>query len=303
MDRITSMEIFVRAVELGSFSAVAEERGISAQMVGKHVRGLESNLGTKLLAKSTRFQSVTAAGERYYQRCQTILAELKAAEEDIYRNMNEPSGKLKISTGVNVGIKVLAPSLAQFMQRYPKLEIDLVVDNRLPDIKQDGFEVIFRDKLDGYENLIAHKLRSFAMVVCASPEYLQKHGTPTHPNELTHHQCLQSSIHYLNHNWSFFDGQQRFQPEVSSKLTINSGQAMMSAAIEGAGITMQPIFQVKEALKEGRLIQVLSEYQLPEVNLYMIYLPSLRDTARVTLLKEHLTQVLNSDKYNKNKDS
>ncbi|WP_114764890.1 LysR family transcriptional regulator [Vibrio rhodolitus] len=292
MDRITSMEIFVRAVQLGSFAAVADERGISAQMVGKHVRGLEAGLGTKLLAKSTRFQKVTAAGERYYQRCLTILAELKAAEEDIYRNMNEPSGTLKICTGVNVGIKVLAPSLARFMQRYPKLEIDLVVDNRLPDIKKDGFEVIFRDKVDGYENLIAHKLKSFEMIVCASPEYLQQHGTPNHPDELSDHQCLQSSLLYLNHNWSFFDGKQHFKPEVSSKLTINSGQAMMSAAIEGAGITMQPIFQVNNALKDGRLVQVLADYQLPEVSLYMIYLPSLRNTARLTLLKEHLQQTL-----------
>ncbi len=292
MDRITSMEIFVRAVQLGSFAAVAEERGISAQMVGKHVRGLEESLGTKLLAKSTRFQSVTAAGERYYQRCLTILAELKAAEEDIYRNMNEPSGTLKICTGVNVGIKVLAPSLARFMQRYPKLEIDLVVDNRLPDIKRDGFEVIFRDKLDGYENLIAHKLRSFEMIVCASPEYLQRSGTPTHPDQLSQHQCLQSGLHYLNHNSSFYDGKQYFKPEVSSKLTINSGQAMMSAAIEGAGITMQPIFQVNDALNDGRLVQVLTDYQLPEVDLYMIYLPSLRNTARLTLLKEHLQQTL-----------
>ena len=295
MDRITSMEIFVRAVELGSFSAVADERDISAQMVGKHVRGLESNLGTKLLDKSTRFQSVTAAGEQYYQRCLTILAELKAAEEDIYRNMNEPRGKLKICTGVNVGIKVLAPSLARFMQRYPKLEIELIVDNRLPDIKKDGFEIIFRDKIEGYENLIAHKLRSFKMVVCASPEYLALHGIPSHPNELSQHQCLQSNLQYFNHNWSFFDGKQHIKPEVSSKLTINSGQAMMAAAMEGAGITMQPIFQVREALKEGRLIPLLSDYRLPEVDLYMLYLPTLRNTARLTLLKEHLQQVLNQD--------
>lgn len=293
MDRITSMEIFIRAVELGSYAAVADERGISAQMVGKHVRGLENSLGTKLLDKSTRFQSLTAAGEQYHQRCLTILAEIKAAEEDIYRHINEPRGTLKISTGVNFGIKVLAPNLARFMQLYPKLEIDLVVDNKLPDIKKEGFEIIFRDKIDGYENLIAHRLQSYKMVVCASPEYLALHGTPSHPSELCHHQCLQSGRHYLNHNWSFFDGKQQVKPEVSSRLTINSGQAMMAAAMEGVGITMQPIFQVREALKEGRLVPLLSNYSLPEVDLYMLYLPTLRNTARLTLLKEYLQQQLN----------
>lgn len=292
MDRLTSIEIFVRAVELGSFAAVAEERGISAQMVGKHVRGLESSIGAKLLAKSTRFQSLTAAGEQYYQRCQIVLAELKAAQEDIYRNMSEPTGSLKIAAGVNFGIKALAPIIAQFQQQYPKLDIDLTLDNNPPDMKKEGYDIIFRERLEGYDYLVATKLRSYPMIACASPGYLQRYGTPRHPDELEHHQCLQSNLSHAPHKWRFFDGEKISTPKVTSRFTMNSGQAMLAAAQEGAGITLQPIFQVTDVLAEGKMVPILQEYSLPAVDLYMLYRPSLRNTARLTALLAFVRKAL-----------
>lgn len=295
MDRLTSIEIFVRAVELESFAAVAEERGISAQMVGKHVRGLEALLGTKLLVKSTRFQTLTAAGEQYYQRCLTILAELNAAQEDIYRNMNEPCGRLKIAAGMNIGIKALTPILARFQQLYPKLYIDLTLENSAPDIKKDGYDIIFRDQVEGYEALVATKLRSYKMVACAAPDYLAQHGIPLHPDELTAHQCLQSNLLKSPHKWHFDDHERVIIPTVASRFTMNSGQAMLAAALEGAGITLQPTFQVAEHIKQGRLVAVLQTYTLPEVDLYMLYKPSLRNTARVTLLLAFIRQRLAED--------
>ncbi|MGF1727776.1 LysR substrate-binding domain-containing protein [Photobacterium nomapromontoriensis] len=295
MDRLTSIEIFVRAVELESFAAVADEKGISAQMVGKHIRGLEASLGTKLLAKSTRFQALTAAGEQYYQRCLTILAELNAAQEDIYRNMNEPCGSLKIAAGMNVGIKALTPILAQFQQRYPKLYIDLTLENSAPDIKKDGYDIIFRDRVEGYEDLVATKLRSYQMVACATPDYLAQYGIPQHPDDLSAHQCLQSNLPKSPHQWHFEDHEQVIIPVVASRFTMNSGQAMLAAALEGAGITLQPTFQVAEHIAQGRLQAVLEAYALPEVDLYMLYKPSLRNTARVTLLLAFIRQALTKD--------
>ncbi|MGR5063773.1 LysR substrate-binding domain-containing protein [Photobacterium sp. DNB22_13_2] len=292
MDRLTSIEIFVQAVELGSFAAVAEERGISAQMVGKHVRGLESSIGAKLLAKSTRFQSLTAAGEQYYQRCQIVLAELKAAQEDIYRNISEPTGCLKIAAGVNFGIKALAPILAQFQQQYPRLDIDLTLENNPPDMKKEGYDIIFREQLEGYDYLVATKLRSYPMIACASPAYLQRYGTPQHPDELEHHQCLQSNLTQAPYKWRFFDGKKISAPKVTSRFTMNSGQAMLAAALEGAGITLQPIFQVNDALAEGSMLPILQDYSLPAVDLYMLYRPSLRNTARLTALQAFVRQAL-----------
>lgn len=295
MDRITSIEIFVRAVELGSFAAVAEERDISAQMVGKHIHGLETSLGVKLLAKSTRFQALTTAGEQFHLRCINILSELKAAQEDIYLDLNEPVGKLKIYCGVNLGISLLSPLLGKFIQQYPQLEIDLTLDNNPPDIYRDGYDLIFHDRIEGYEFLVGHQICSYDMVACATPEYLQQHGIPLEPKALEHHQCLRHTTAYHAHRWCFKNAAgDYFSPRISSRFTINSGQAMLAAAMEGTGITIQPYFQVQAALDSGELVQVLTDYQLPKIELFMLYKPSLRQTSRLTLLNDFLQRELNN---------
>lgn len=288
MDRLTSIEVFVRAVELGSFTAVADEKGMSSQMVGKHIRGLETQLGIKLLNKSTRNQSQTPAGEKYYRRCKTILAELTAAEEDVYRDLNEPQGHLKILSGVNLGLSVLSPILARFQKQHPALTIDLILDNHPVDVVKGRYDMVFREFSPEYDTLIAKKLGAFTMVACASPEYLEQHGRPNHPHELVGHQCFQHNLPQFENFWKFYDQGKLIQPKLSSNLTFNSTQAMMLAALEGAGIAVQPIYQVQELLAQGRLMLLLEEYPMPQVEMYLFYQPMLRHTARLTLLLAYL---------------
>lgn len=290
MDRLTSIEVFVRAVECGSFVSVAEEKNLSAQMVGKHVRGLETLLGTKLLNKSTRHQNLTPAGEQYYRRCKNILAELHAAEEDIHRTLNEPCGKLTVASGVNFGISRLAPIMARFHNDYPKMNIDVCLSNHSIDLLKDGYDIIFLDHNQVSDSLIAKKIRSYSMVVCASPRYLERFGIPQHPKELVDHQCLQSSSSKHTQQWQFIDGDTFYSPAISSRLMINSGQAMLNAALEDAGITLQPIFQVADALKNGQLVQILAQYPLQKIDLYMIYPPHLRNTARLNALLKYFEE-------------
>jgi len=290
MDRLTSIEVFVRAVECGSFASVAEEKNLSAQMVGKHVRGLEALLGTKLLNKSTRHQSLTSAGEQYYHRCKNILAELRAAEEDVHRTLNEPCGKLTIAAGVNFGISILAPIIARFQNDYPKMNIDICLSNQSIDLLEDGYDIIFSNHTQGYESLIAKKIKSYSLIACASPRYLEQFGIPQHPRELAAHQCLQNTPLKNSQQWRFIDGEKIYIPEISSRLSINSGQAMLNAALEGAGITIQPISQVSDALKTGRLIQILPHYPLQKINMYMIYPPHLRGTARLDALQPYFNE-------------
>ncbi|MGQ5486652.1 LysR family transcriptional regulator [Photobacterium damselae] len=264
-------------------------------MVGKHIRGLESSLGTKLLAKSTRYQALTAADEQFHLRCLNILSEMNAAQEDIYRDINEPIGKLKLCCGVNLGISLIAPLLGKFIQQYPKLEIELVLDNNPPDIQRDGFDVIFHDRVEGYEFLVGHQICSYDMVACASPEYLLKYGIPKHPKELEHHQCLKHSTAYHAHRWCFKgpDGEY-FSPRISSRFMINSGQAMLAAAKEGAGITIQPRFQVQDDLNSEALTRILPSYTLPEIELFMLYKSSLRNTSRLILLNNFFMRNINN---------
>ena len=288
MDRLTSLEVFVCAVESGSFAAAAEAKELSAQMVGKHIRGLEASLGTKLLNKSTRHQSLTPAGEQYYRRCKTILAELQAAEDDIHRSLNEPCGNLNIAAGVNFGISFLAPIMARFQNDHPKMTVNVTLSNQPLDLVKDGFDIVFKDNTQGCESLIAKKIRSYSMVACASPRYLEQAGIPSHPDDLARHQCLQHNTLKLPLKWQFRDGDKLCTPEVNSRLKINSSQAMLNAALEGAGISLQPSFQVADDLKAGRLIQVLPQYPLEKIDMYIIYPPYLRNTARLEALLKYL---------------
>ena len=290
MDRLTSIEIFVCAVECGSFAAVAEEKGLSAQMVGKHIRGLEASLGTKLLNKSTRHQSLTPAGEQYYRRCKTIQAELKAAEEDIHRSLNEPCGNLNIAAGVNFGISFLAPTLTRFLSDYPQMTCNVTISNQPFDLLKDGFDIVFKNNTQGCESLIARKIRSYTLVACAAPRYLEHSGSPSHPNDLTNHQCLQLNGSKHPIKWQFRDGDKLCTPEVNSRLKINSSQALLNAALEGAGISLQPIFQVADDLKAGRLLQVLPKYPLEKIDMYIIYPPYLRNTAKLEALLRYLEE-------------
>lgn len=285
MDRLTSIEIFVKAVEYGSFAAVANENNLSAQMVGKHIRGLEASLGTKLLNKSTRSQTLTMAGEHYYQRCKNVLAELHAAEVDVQRTINEPTGKLSLVSGVNFGISILAPIVAKFQNDYPKMSIDMCITNQPIDALKSGFDIIFSDQTIGFESFIAQKIRSYSMIACAAPSYLEKYGIPQHPKDLCHHQCLDSTPGQSGKHWRFIVGDAAYTPVISSRLAINSAQALRNAAIEGAGVTLQPGKEVVDTLKTGRLVQILQSFPVEPISMYMIYPPHLRNTAKLTAFK------------------
>jgi DNA-binding transcriptional LysR family regulator len=290
MDRLTSIEVFVRAVECGSFAAVAEEKDLSAQMVGKHVRGLETLLGAKLLNKSTRHQCLTPAGEQYYRRCKIILAELNEAQEDVHRMLNEPCGQLNIASGVNFGISKLAPIMARFQNDYPKISINICLSNQSIDLLKDGYDISFQNDTRGNESLIAKKIRNYSTIVCASPRYLKRFGIPQHPSELVNHQCLQVRFGNTRQEWQFIDGDKLYSPAITSRLCINSGQAMLNVALEDGGITLQPIFQVADDLRTGRLVQILDHYPLQSADVYMIYPPHLRNTARLNALIKYIEE-------------
>lgn len=292
MDRLTSIGVFVRAVELGSYVAVAEEMDISPQMVGKHVRGLEDKLGVKLLHKSTRFQQQTAAGKQYYRRCKTILSELSAAEEDIYRELNEPLGHLTILAGVTFGTAILSPLLARFHLKYPSLTLDLVVDNQSAGAEPEGFDVIFKEYTKGFESLSAKKIAVYTMVACATPDYIARMGMPEHPNELVGHQCLQLNQQNLA-QWRFLDRGELISPQVTSQLSFNSIQAVQAAALEGAGIAILPNFQIEELVAKGHLQPVLTQYPMPKIEMFMCTQSGTHKTARLALLQEFIQQELN----------
>lgn len=291
MDLITSMSVFVSAVEAGSFAAAAEANNISSQMVGKHVRFLEQRLGAKLLNKSTRKQNLTHLGRQYYARCKAILAEVKAADDEALHFLNAPKGKLKLASPLTFGYLV-TPVIARFMHNYSDIDIDLSLTNRPVDLINEGFDAVIRVGTMENNRLIARKLVSYKLITCASPLYLKQHGFPHHPNDLHHHQCLYSNLSSNKNIWTFDNGEERFPIHVKGRLMLDNGQAQVLAAMEGAGIVMQPYPLVSEALENGRLIRVLDQYQTEDIDVYLVYSASQRHTLKFTVFLEYLLSTL-----------
>lgn len=292
MDRLTSMRIFTRVVDLGSYSAVANEQGISAQMVGKHVLGLEQWLGGKLFHKTTRQQTLTELGQLFLARCQRVLEELALTESLTQHLLAEPAGRLRIAAPLNFGHHRLVPLLPAFLDRYPKLELDLQLTPRWVDLVEEGFDAAIRTLRPQDEALIARPLLTQHYRLCAAPAYLARHGVPRQPADLASHQCLHGN--WGEHErWQFVgeDGQSE-EVRVASRLRINHWPALLTAALAGAGITLQPADQVRDHIAMGRLHPLLSHYRIPAKTLYFIYPAARRQVLKITLLGDFLAEAL-----------
>src|SRR5882724_9626631 len=240
MDLLTSMATFVRVVETGSFAAAAQELGLSATMVGKHLGALEERLDTRLLNRTTRRQSLTEAGTVYVERCKQLLAAVSDAEASVQTLRHTPRGVLKIVSPVTFGVQRLAPALADFLQKYREITAELTLSDRAPDLVADGYDVAIRIGKLPDSNLVACPLQPYRMLICAAPDYLARQGTPTVPEELSHHNCLGFMLSDRRSHWRLIgpDGEHRVR--VKGNFITNHGPALRSAALAGMGIVMQP---------------------------------------------------------------
>ncbi len=188
MDRLTSMAVFVKAVDLGSFAAAAEALGLSGPMVGKHVRSLEDRLGVQLINRTTRRHSLTEFGHVYYERCRVVLAEAQAADALASDQRSEPRGKLRVTMPVHLGRHCVTPVLLELARKYPALELDLSFNDRIIDLAEDGFDLSIRTgPLGDRAGLIGRRVARQPMIVCASPSYLESNGHPETPEDLAQH--------------------------------------------------------------------------------------------------------------------
>ncbi|MGL6606125.1 LysR family transcriptional regulator [Aeromonas hydrophila] len=292
MDRLTSMRIFTRVVDLGSYSAVANEQGISAQMVGKHMQGLEQWLGGKLFHKTTRQQILTELGQLFLARCQRVLEELALTESLTQNLLAEPAGRLRIAAPLSFGHHRLVPLLPAFLDRYPRLELDLQLTPRWVDLVEEGFDAAIRTLRPQDEALIARPLLTQHYRLCAAPDYLARHGVPRQPADLARHQCLHGN--WGEHErWQFVgENGQSEEVRVTSRLRINHWPALLTAALSGAGITLQPAEQVQGHIAAGLLLPLLDTYRIPDKTLHFIYPAARRQVLKITLLGDFLAEAL-----------
>lgn len=273
MDQLTSMSMFVKVVEKGGFAAAAAGSGMSATMVGNHIRALEDRLGTRLLHRTTRRQSLTEIGRAYYDECVSILARVEAAETNAREMRSHPRGQLRITAPLSYGSQLVVPILADYMERYPDVEIDLVLNDRVIDITEESFDVAIRvgPVVDG---LVARALAPSPRIICASPDYIARHGRPKTPADLVHHRCLAFSYYDgPDYVWQLPGDIQDAYVHINSRISINSWHGLRMAAICGMGIIMQPVLSLREDIAAGLLVELLEDFPKPVRPVHLIYHP------------------------------
>ncbi len=272
MDLLESMNVYVCAVEKGSLSAAAAACGMSATMAGNHLRLLEQRLGMRLLNRTTRRQHMTSFGEDYYARCKEILrlvAETDAQAQNLHL---APSGQLRISAPVSFGTEALMPALPEYLDLYPQVSIDVSLSDRVADLAEEGFEAAIRIGALPDSTLVARPLAPYRLLMCASPAYLARRGTPSKPGELGEHECLSFSPAAMAH-WRLRDQHGSYRIPVSARVQVNHGQALRVAALHGLGIVLQPEILLQADVAAGRLVRLFPEHELPSRPMHVVYLP------------------------------
>lgn len=271
MDTLDAMRVFVAVVERNGFSAAAQALDMSTAGVTRQVAALEKRLSTRLLHRTTRRVSPTSAGAAYYAQCVRLLAEFDALEASIGAQALEPSGMLRINAPVSWGIARLGPLLAGYRQRFPQVELDLALSDRLVDMVEEGYDVAIRITREPSPALIARRLGQARITLCAAPSYLAARGTPRTPQDLEQHDCLGYSYWASGNQWPLQGPGGEARVTVNSILQANNGDVLREAAIAGMGVILQPDFLLEDALADGRLVRVLPEWDVPAIGIFAVY--------------------------------
>ncbi len=271
MDRLSAMNMFVRVVETGSFSAVAKEINSTQPTISKNIAELESWLGAKLLNRSTRSLRLTETGTDYYERCVAILQDVEEAEQTVGHLQTQPKGIVRVSAVVAFGRLHLVPRLEAFFKQYPDIKVDIRLSDRVVDLVEEGIDVAFRMGDLPDSNLIAKRLCSSPIVTVASPEYLRNNGVPQHPRDLREHNYLVYLDTGTRQETSFQEDGEPFFVRVEGNLVTNNTEAMRAALLSGLGISRGPRWLVGDAIARGELLEVLPEYQPDNMDIYAVY--------------------------------
>ena len=272
MNGISAIPIFVAVIEHKGFSAAAEHLGLTKSAVSKRISQLEDQLGAKLLHRTTRRLSLTEAGEQFYGHALKALSAAQDAVDCVAQLQGEPQGKLRIHAPMSFGHLHISPLIPEFLTRYPKITVDLVLDDKAVDLVAEGIDVaIHAGKLPD-SDLIARKLAPGNSVVCASPEYLSQYGHPPHPTALKQHNCILFSYSNNASLWRFTNDSETCEVEVSGNYQANNSEVLRQALLKHFGIARLPTFIAGEDIKAGRLVNVFPSYKMPHKDIYALYI-------------------------------
>jgi DNA-binding transcriptional LysR family regulator len=290
MDKFQALQAFIAVVDAGSFVRGAEALGLSKAAISRHVGELESQLGIRLMNRTTRRLSLTVEGEVFLARARELLAGWDEAEAEITSHAGEAMGQLKVNVPVSFGLLHLAPLWAAFMARHPRLTLEVTLSDRVVDLVDEGFDLAVRIARLPASSLVSRKLTSTRMVLCASPGYLRQHGTPAHPSELATHAVMAYNLLSLGEHWSFEGPAGPVTVKVSPRLRTNSGDTCRSIALADGGIVLQPTFLVGAELMSGALVEVLPQFRSITLDVYAVYPTRKHVTPKVRRLIDFLVE-------------
>ena len=291
MNPFEDMRIFCQVIDSGSFTAAADQLGLSKQFVSRRVMQLEERLGVRLLNRSTRRLDVTPLGQSYYDSAMRLLNDVEQMEQGIAGQTTEPRGTLRLSAPLSFAMAHLGCLLPLFLQRYSEIAVEVDLTDRPVDLLSEGYDLALRIGVREVSALIARRIALIDRVYCASPAYLAERGTPLKPEDLHTHECLPYG-HGRQVQWRFEGQGKPLTLNVSGRMRVNNGELLRDAAIAGIGITYLPTFIVGAALEDGRLVRVLDEFRSAPLALSAVYPQHRQRSPAVQALIEFLRERL-----------
>lgn len=273
MDRFDAMQLFIRIVELGSFTEAAGVLNVPRATATHAIKELEKRLGARLLDRTTRQVAPTLDGQAFYERSKRVLAELEDAETSLSTHVTDPHGTLRLDLHGAHATMIILPRIAQFRERYPNIEVVISSGDRLVHLVREGIDCVVRAGQPRDSSLVVRKLADMEQIICASPEYLSRHGTPQHPGELVQHQAVGFFSRGNDSRYPFsvmMDGQEA-QFEASGWMSVSDAECYTSAALAGCGLIQVPRFRLQAHLQAGRLVQVLADWPCPDLPVCALY--------------------------------
>jgi len=287
---MASIPVFVAVVEAESFTRAAAKLGQTKSAVSRRVSDLEEELGVQLLHRTTRSLSLTEAGERYLEHARTALSEALAAEDAATELQRAPRGRLRINTPMSFGRLHVAPAIPDFLERYPDIHVDMTMEDRVVDLIEGRYDLAIRVGTLPDSTLVARKLAPSSTVLCASPEYVKKHGEPHTPEELLDRNCLLYAYFSEANEWTFVRDTERTSIRVSGSYQVNNSEALRDAVMQGSGVSRIPTFIVGPDIAKGDLVRLLDDYVMPSQDIYAVWPERRHLPAKVRVFIDYLTE-------------
>lgn len=295
MENLNRMMIFYHVVDLGSFTEAAKVLKMAKSAVSRHVTLLEKQVGARLLNRTTRQLNLTEVGRIYFQSCKKIVEETQYMQNEISVLQNQPVGSLKIATTNSLGIQYITPLIVEFMRLYPKLNIELMLQDQVIDMVEENIDVCVRVGWLQNSDLVATKVADSRLVLTASPSYLKQYGPIVTPKDLEKHACVIFSLLPNPTKWTFTQKKQKETVSVGAIIKTNNAGAVKALLLQGAGASVLSHFIVAEDLREGRLVELLPNYDLGSAGIYLVYQEKQYKQLKIQLFNDFIKKNLKLD--------